>query len=680
MSVERLNYWTRRCGWLVLLALCACGGGGGGGDSGGGGDRGGGDPQPLGLTGLVPAAPALGDVLVGDATQLRPLRDGALWVYQAQPADGMAFSSRVEVSGTGTTFTETTLGPFGEIDVATVTIANGTVTVREGIDVSLSGVPENISYVELRSPVRQGDQITLFERQAVQLGVDLDGDKVNDRADVAAYSRVIGWEDTVLPAPLSRTVRTVRLDVTLLLRVTGSSNGVVQPILSSAQSAWYLPGVGIVRIRTTEPSASSPGPIDSDEILSAWDGVTQGLGALSPIEARLPAGGQPPVALVGPPLAAAGLGDRAVVVNSVNGDNALSGVTVSMVSARGQTMSVNTVPGLSTMRPVHVARTGPARSGLIWSEAATVAGLGIVSRIRMLRLDAQGVPLDAVPGIVLADGVDGTEIATAYDGTSMWAMWSRYDVPSQDIQLVARAFDANGVPASPIVVLGAARNGGQTTLRLTAQPGRVFATWGQNLSFSGGGKFDLRVATFDAGGLLRSNSLGETDFVSIEALSWARLTPMLAGNAAVVAWGAPVFSNAGFGVDMRPRGVTLTAQLTPTLAPPGTPDEQRLAALALVSAPVALSAAVGDRVVIAQTTYDLDRSPQQLPNDELQIGFAMPMSPLTASSFTIMRWRAQSALQQYFGKLHHAVSLDDRVLLLGYQTSAGMMAVVAWPN
>lgn len=667
MDDALFNGMGRLCAWVALATLCACGGGGGGAGA---------EPQPPGTSSLVPAAPALGDVLVDDATRLRPLREGAAWVYQAQPDDGLPYSSRVEVTGSGATFTETTRSVFGDTNATTVSIANGTVTVREGIDISLSDRPEDISYVQLRSPVRQGDQITLFDRQAVQLGVDVDGDSVNDRADVAAYSRVIGWEATALPPPLSRTVRTIRMDTTLLIRVTHSRNGEVQPAVTVVQSAWFLPGVGIVRNRTT----SAAGPIDTDETLSAWDGVTQGLGALSPVEGRVLVNGLPSGAWLGRPLAAAGLGDRALVVNaSASVDNASAGVTVSMLSARGQTMNINAVPDLSTLRPVHIVRTGPARAGLIWTELTSVVGLGTVSRIRMLRLDAQGAPLDAVPGLALADGTDATEIATAFDGTSMWLLWTRYDVPSRSVELVARAFDADGVPVSPVAVLSASSNGGQTTLRLTAQSGRVLATWGQNLTFTGSPtRFDVRVATLDTTGLLRSNSLGTTDYVANETLSWARLTPLLVGSTAAVTWGAPAFIPASFGVDLMPRGVVLNAELAPTLAPPGTPDEQRLAALALGASPAAHSMAVRDSVVFAQTAYDTGRAPQ-LPDDQLQIGFANPLSPLTASGFTTLRWKARSATSEYFGQLEHAVPLDDRVLLLGYQQSVGMMASVAWP-
>lgn len=670
MSDALLSGIRRICVWAGLLTLCACGGGGATGS----------EPLRSGPTSLVPAAPALGDVLVDDAARLRPLREGAMWVYQAQPADGLPYSTRVQSTGSGPAFTETTQSAFGETDVTTVTITNGTITVRERIDLSFTDRPEDISYVQLRSPVRQGDQITMFERQAVQLGIDADGDNIKDSADLAAYSRIIGWEDTTLPPPLSRTVRTVRLDVTLALRVTHSRNGEVQPVQAAVQSVWFLPGVGIVRVRATELSASGVGPVDTDEFLSAWDGVNQGLGALTPVEGRVQVDGLPSGAWLGRPLAAASLGDRALVVNSLfSASDASAGVTVSMLSARGETMNMNAIAGFSTLRPVHIVRTGSARAGLIWTEPANVNGLGIVSRIRMLRLDAQGVPLDAVHGLTLADGADETEIATAFDGTSMWLLWTRYDAPSQSIELVARSFNADGEPVSPAVVLGASSNGGQTSLRLTAQSGRVFAAWGQNLTFSGSQtRFDVRVTTLNATGILRSNSLGMTDYVANEALAWARMTPLLVGDTAALAWGAPVFTPASFGADEMPRGVVLNAELAPTLGPPATPDEQRLTALALVSSPVAVAAAVRDRVVFAQTAYNTGLT-QQLPGDELHIGFATPTSPLTASSFNTLRWNARSAALEYFGILEHAVPLDDRLLLLGYRTSVGMMASVAWP-
>ena len=677
--VNKSNRYARRiAAAIALAALCACGGGGGGG--GGAGPVG--DPAPPVAAGLVPAAPPLGAVLLSDATQLRPLRNRALWTYRGRQLGGGSYTSRIDVTGDGPAFTEAghRLGN-GSDSSATVTIANGAVTVREPIDISLSGRPEDVTYVELRSPLRQGDQVTVFERSGIALGVDVDGDTIKDSGDVAAFSRVIGWEDIELPA-LSRTVRAVRVDTTVALRVTRSSDHKILPTLSSVQSVWYLPQVGVVRLQSTSASSTGAGPVDTDETLTGWDGITQGLGTLSPIDGRLTVNGVPSGIWVGRPLAAASMGDRALVVNALSSaDDAISGVSVSMVSSRGITQTINNLPGLSTHNPVRMVRTSAGQAGLVWTRRDDTDRLGNPTRIRMVRFDAQGVPLDALPGRLVANGADGTEIATAFDGTAMWLMWTQHNPVSLIFELVARAFDAEGAPASPLVVLSEAARGGQVSPHLAAQAGRVIASWGQNLTFTGSpARFDVRVASFDASGLLRSSSLGITDYVVFEALDNANLTPLLTSGPPVVAWGAPVFTASSFGADLAPRGVALAADLTPILGSSGLPDDQRLAASALVRAPAALSTAVGNRVVFAQTAYNTRLLPQ-VPDDQLQLGFAVPSSPLTASSFSTLRWTARSEqTSEYFGRLEQIVALDDRVLLLGYQQSVGMMATIAWPN
>lgn len=666
---------VRLTGMLVLgFVLGACGGGGGGGvDTPSGGDG--------VMTSLVPAPPTLGAVLVDDAAQLRPMRSGATWRYQGVATGNATYASKIQVSGSGPAFTEDRQFVFnGGTDTATVTVANGTVTTREMIDVDGSGTGQDISYVELRSPVREGDQIVVFDRRDVQTAGDIDGDRVNDRADVAAYSRVIGWESVELPA-LGRAVRAVRVDTAMAVRFTRSSDRQVLPALTAVQSIWYLPQVGIVRLRTTQPDTSTPGVVDSDESLVSWDGVTDGLGALSPVPGRLHVDGQPTGEWLGRPLAAVGLGDRALVVNAVySSHDASQGATISIVSSRGQVQSIRTIDGFVTRSALKLVRLGTG-AALIWGERNALDPRDTSTYIRMLRFDGQGLIRDAMPGVLLTIGIDGAEVAAAYDGSRLWLMWAVFDAaePTNKVKLVARAFGDDGVPLMAPVVVASTPHGGQGSLALAARDGSVVATWAQNLIFGNPTRFEIKTAILDVTGVHQLGSIGTTEFVGPTAVDEARLTPFLATGARALTWGSAIFDQTG-SPEIAPRGVSLASDLTPLRAVAGNADNERLTIAPLLGEPQAFMTAVGDRMVVAQTSYGVV-SPTQTPTDFLQLSFATPAAlPLSSTPFQGFRWTARDERSmEYFGALVEMVALDDRVLLLGHQTR-GMMVSAAWPR
>jgi hypothetical protein len=662
------------CVLASIALLAACGGGGG---SGGDGTSAPSLPLAPSATGLVPDPPQLGAVILDDATKLRPLRHGARWVYQGQEGGTWTYSSSIDVSGSGSTFVEVRRGLFnGDDDTVTTTVASGVVTVRERFEFGDAGASEEIAYVELRSPVRAGDQITLIERNDFAFGIDVDGDRVNDIGSIAAFSRVIGWEDIQLPV-LGRSVRAVRVDTTLAARVIKSSDGTTLPTVSTLQSVWYLPGVGIVRLRTSD-TTMAVGPDDTDERLVGWDGVTEGLGAFSPTDGKV---GE---TWLGRPLAAAGLGDRALVINARDSaDDAGSGATISQLSSRGEVLSVTDIPGFATRLPVQLVRTGSG-AGLIWMEKDQSDKSGNPIRVRMLRFNAQGLPTGQMPGILLADAVDSTEVAAAYDGARVWMLWTQYDPttgPNGSIKLVVRAFDDMGVPVSPLIPVGESPSGGQVALGLASRDGSVLVSWAQKTWFGDPTRFDIQAATVDLTGLRSAARLGSTDFVSNWTANESRLAPLLpSGSAGVIVWGSPLFTSSLTGDAVAPRGVALLPGLQPRWSNAAEPDGERLPVPALTLDPVALSTSVGDRVVVAQTSYGVFRDPQ-LPDDFLQFSFATPGAvPLAQTQFTTLRWTARSYLSQhYFGTLERVVALNDRVLLLGNQPW-GMMVSVAWPQ
>ena len=274
---------------LTLVGGCGGGGGGGGGgDSGaatgggGGGGTGGGGVQ---TSGLVPAAPALGATLQADAATLRPLRDQAVWSYRGTVT---AFVGAVPVNyTTATTQSVAANGSVTEAfsngandgaDTQQVQIAGGVVSSPLVVDFAGRGVSETIQIVELRSPLRQGDQYTLLDKRYADTNIDADADGRTDALDVAIYARVAGNEVLTLPdlPPLAA----VRVDTVLATRVLLSRTGTFGATVFVTSQTWYAAGIGVVRQRLQAPTASGNSTETIEEVLSAWDGVSTGFGTL----------------------------------------------------------------------------------------------------------------------------------------------------------------------------------------------------------------------------------------------------------------------------------------------------------------------------------------------------------------------------------------------------------------
>jgi hypothetical protein len=254
----------RKMSWmaaaLMAAALTACGGGGGGDDS---GDEG---------TGLVPDAPALGATLAADAITLRPLVPGAVWQYAGTTPSGGAYGNTVTHTAASSGVTETGSNTFdsGEDSVHVVAL-NGQILQPDPQDADGDGVVDISNFVELRSPVRVNDQIVALDERIPGLVPDADGDGKAEFFDLAIYSRVIGAEDVALDG--LPTQHAVRVDHIVIGRVVLSKDGTKLPSLSSTQSVWYAPSLGIVRRRLDAPSDDGLGRDVTDERLTGWSGL-----------------------------------------------------------------------------------------------------------------------------------------------------------------------------------------------------------------------------------------------------------------------------------------------------------------------------------------------------------------------------------------------------------------------
>lgn len=244
---------------IATAALVACGGGG---------DE---DNTPP-SSGLVPTPPALGATLADQAASLRPFAPGATWFYNGN-TNGSSYSNTVThtAATVGVDEHSTNLLNAGAASV-NVALLNGNVVQPEPVDVDGDGVVDLANAIELRSPVRQGDQIVYFDQRLVDAFDDVDGDGRKESFDLAVYSQVIGRETVDLGGALPH-VQGVRVDNVTKGRLVLSGGGASQPVLTATQSTWYAEDYGVVRRRIDQPDETGLGRVISVETLVSVTGL-----------------------------------------------------------------------------------------------------------------------------------------------------------------------------------------------------------------------------------------------------------------------------------------------------------------------------------------------------------------------------------------------------------------------
>lgn len=267
------------CIILASLALVACGGGGGGGDSGGGGGGGNGGGPGGETSGLVPQAQPLGDTLYAKGTDVRPVIAGATWSYHSHD---FVTAGPDHYDVTATAVTPDQVDEVASDDPATINavmVDRATGSVSMSFDASIipgATIPLHISGFELRSPVRVNDQYVLLDQHLDDAGVDFDGDGSNDAVDVAIWRVVVGKEPVTIHAGMVP-LDAVRIDTYFAARITPSRGGSAQ-LTTANNSSWYAPGIGLIR---NVSASTDPGrAYDYEDILTGFDGVDHGWGAI----------------------------------------------------------------------------------------------------------------------------------------------------------------------------------------------------------------------------------------------------------------------------------------------------------------------------------------------------------------------------------------------------------------
>ena len=150
-------------------------------------------------------------------------------------------------------------------------------SVRVSAPISLDGTSLfTINGFELRSPVRVNDQYVLYDGNVS--GIDADGDGRADGVKVA-YWRVVVGDEPVEPAEPRRADERPARRLVHRRRGHARAAAATRYRVDLTTSAWYEPGVGIVRL--TLPSTSPGRAWDLEEVLTGWDGVTEGRGYIT---------------------------------------------------------------------------------------------------------------------------------------------------------------------------------------------------------------------------------------------------------------------------------------------------------------------------------------------------------------------------------------------------------------
>lgn len=498
---------------LLAAMVTACGGGGGSGEA---------APTPSPpptASGLVPTAGTLGATLEDDATQLRVLRPGASWHYAGEDfPDGpnrnaQAYSNIVTHVAAASGVIETASdGLHAGIDSVTVQAGNGTVRSRSQVQPVPNVPPDAVDVVELRSPVRIGDQYTLYDRRFNDAGVDLDGDRINETLDFAVWAQVVGSE--TLDLPQRHAVRAVRVDTTIARRIRYSATAAYGAVELAQQRVWYAKGIGVIQVELDRPHPTERQLRQlTRERLNSWDGLTEGLGALPLQLATVPSGPSAGQRLSGHLLGAVGFDNHAIAMTSIRGFPPAEGVTLTTIDANGRATASIDHRGNWTRNPRLVRMSNELRL-LAANEGGDIIALAFDAQGRTRAPDTQVlIPASNRVQPALYDAW----FQVAVGGNRLWLLTlqgcERRDSSTIQCDLVLQAFDQTGQAiGGPQVIAREVATNTFGAARLIAAADRVVAIW----QLSGlPSVWQLAVADAASGLVLHTRALNDINPINV---------------------------------------------------------------------------------------------------------------------------------------------------------------------
>lgn len=381
--------------YVLMALLVGCGGGGGGGSA-----------PPVGSTGIPES--------------YYPVSTGARWVYEVTPSNADAFLDDMVITGTrlisglnAWVFNES--NPVGDgVAVESYFTKNERAYTYLGDSYPSSWLDSLVSSFDLMRFDGTFSASPLLDIRSVDIGEDLDGDGINERADVQVNGLVEGYETLVTNlGSFSNTAR-LRYDIIGTVRASTGAAATFSEILHE----WRAPSVGSLR---QVISMSADGTTQQETLEArglSVNGVVAGilasgelLGGLASADSDATRPGQPGLASDG---------TRYLVVTNRQTGSGRQWIG-QFVGADGQTQgsSIAISPETDLWGSPSVAWNG--------SSYLVITGGGDAFGMHAQRVSATGVVLDTYPGTELAP--DGYNRALAAGGGQWFAIYGRTSVP-----------------------------------------------------------------------------------------------------------------------------------------------------------------------------------------------------------------------------------------------------------
>lgn len=587
------------------------------------------------------------------------MRDQAVFSYRGtdmRSGGPVYFSDVVQQSAVSGGVSESSTNSFngGPSAPVTVLLDAGAIVQPTPMQFSANGALETIRLTELRSPIRVNDLYIHADRHIADYGQDLDGDKVNEAMDVAMYSQVMGAE--VIDLPSRAQVSTVRVDTKLRARIQYSKDKSYSPIVESTLSAWYAPGLGLVKAHTVAIDATSPS-LYQEEVLVSWDGIDRGMGAMAIAAPVAPANSNIAGNALPIPADVVAFADHAVVLSNIPMQSAATGFALSHIDTRGQVVastaySYSSLLNLGEGYELRLARNGNEVAVLM----RTAQGLA------MLRFDTNGQTLLSPTPALLIPGssytnYDAQSFAVQSTSSGLWVANLTYpDSITQKSDLQLRKFDSTGLPASPLQTITSIKPQAMHGLRLAESAGQLLVSWTTDPNLPQSWRYMSFASSDGTAGV--SSPLNVTcspfftPYVFSSGVKFLCPYPNLIGEVSLDAGFLPVLSN----------GSPLVRPITPSWWATGTAPQ--------------LVSATGDLLTVAvtqpATTWPLWPSSNYLEIAEL---------PLLGGAFSATQAQLLGRLTPADIYPLYLLTMGNRVLVLGtncWCQGGTLRTTVAW--
>jgi hypothetical protein len=228
-----------------------------------------------GLMTFIAAATTLGQTVVGpgDVSRFFPFAAENTWAFQGTVAQNgqliTSFTNTLKVGGTTaidgvpvTVLTETNPRNNG------TPVESFSATDDRGITNFGNNDPNDLitkalaPFQDIVFPLTLGFSFEQVNRINVDLGGDVDGDGINDRAHVVSRFIVLAFEDVVVPA--GTFPNSVKLEGRATLKITLSHSKALV-MITGVQTQWFAPGIGPVKRQDVVQTQLAGQPISFEQ-------------------------------------------------------------------------------------------------------------------------------------------------------------------------------------------------------------------------------------------------------------------------------------------------------------------------------------------------------------------------------------------------------------------------------